>query len=63
MDHDRLMASFSEGARDMLRKANFIFDDQNFHSSGVGAPPSENAPDVTVASRASHKVRIAVADD
>jgi hypothetical protein len=26
VDHDRLMASFSEGARDMLGKANFIFD-------------------------------------
>jgi len=27
VDHDRLMASFSEGARNMLGKANFIFDD------------------------------------
>jgi hypothetical protein len=27
MDHDRLMANFSEGAADMLGKANFIFDD------------------------------------
>ena len=27
VDDDRLMASFSEGASDMLRKANFIFDD------------------------------------
>ena len=27
VDQSRLMASFSEGARDMLGKANFIFDD------------------------------------
>jgi hypothetical protein len=26
VDDGRLMASFSEGARDMLRKANFVFD-------------------------------------
>jgi hypothetical protein len=27
VDHSRLMASFNEGARDMLGKTNFIFDD------------------------------------
>jgi hypothetical protein len=27
VNHHRLMASFSESARDMLGKANFIFDD------------------------------------
>ena len=52
VDDGKLMASLSEGPKDMPCKANFVFDNQNLHEFMVStAPPSANAGDVTVASR------------